>query len=317
MMDGNNESIALDEPIFTLPPRFSVIVAVYNDWEILDQCLRSLAQQANAPSFEVIIVDDDSQEVAPDSILRWNNSYPLTVLRQTRGNVSVARNRGIQISRGSILIFADADSRFQMDCLAVLSKIIVDSSQHDYFQLHLVGDCSGLVGKAEQLRLITFQEYMLQLDGCIRYLNTAGFAVRRSRVDIDKGLFDPAAVRAEDTFLLANLIHAGKLPLFVANAIVQHSIHLSFGQCLRKDMWSAFLEARVYALIASKGVRIQVSYRDRMMLLWSMWKASAHHSIGRLAWFALVMRQGLRLVIFLFMDFSRIRPNPRLPSISS
>ena len=301
--------MALDEPIATPPPRFSVIVAVYNDWEMLDQCLRSLKEQANAPSFEVIIVDDDSQESAPASILRWNNSYPLTVLRQAHGNVSVARNRGIQISRGSILIFADADSRFQTDCLAILNKTILDSPEHDYFQLHLIGDCAGLVGKAEQLRLITFQEYMLQVDGCIRYLNTAGFALRRSRVDIDKGLFDPAAVRAEDTFLLAILIHAGKLPLFVANAIVQHSIHLSFVQCLRKDVWSAFLEAKVYALIASKGVRIQVSYRDRIRLLWSMWKGSAQRSIGRLAWFALVARQGLRLIIFLFMDFSRIWPN--------
>ena len=47
---------------------------------------------------------------------------------------------------------------------------------------------------------------MLQPDGRIRYLNTAGFAIRRTAVNVEEGLFDPVAIRAEDTLLLANLM---------------------------------------------------------------------------------------------------------------
>lgn len=51
------------------------------------------------------------------------------------------------------------------------------------------------MGRAEELRLRVFQEHMLLPDGRIRYLNTAGFAIRRARVKIEVGLFDPVALR--------------------------------------------------------------------------------------------------------------------------
>jgi hypothetical protein len=43
--------------------------------------------------------------------------------------------------------------------------MIADSPQHDCFQLRLIGNCSSLVGRAEELRLSTFQNHMLQPDG--------------------------------------------------------------------------------------------------------------------------------------------------------
>ena len=202
-------------------PLFSIIIAAYNDWEPLDQCLQSLAQQADGPGFEVIIADDGSTEPAPEFIRQWQRYYHLTIDRQPHAGISTARNRGAQISRGSVLVFVDADSRLQANCLAALNAAITTSSQHNCFQLRLVGDCRGLVGRAEQLRLITIQDQMIQPNGCIRYLNTAGFAIRRSRVDIKRGIFDPVARRAEDTLLLSNLMQAGELPFFAHDAIVQ------------------------------------------------------------------------------------------------
>src|ERR1700680_1740553 len=240
----------------TKTPLFSIIIGVYNDWVSLGQCLHSLAQQGNGPRFEVIIVDDGSKEVAPEFICHWIRRYPLTIVRQSHAGISVARNRGVLLSEGSALVFVDADCRLQENCLAALASTIADSPEHDYFQLHLLGDCSGPVGRAEELRLITLQSHMLQRNGCIRYINTAGFAIRRARVDIEEALFDPVALRGEDTLLLAGLMQAGELPLFVANAFVRHVIPLSLMECLRKDVRSAYLEGRTYDIIASKGVRI-------------------------------------------------------------
>src|SRR5437667_11815480 len=105
-------------------PLFSIIIAAYNDWESLDQCLQSLAQQAGGPSFEVVIADDGSTGSAPEFIRQWQRYYPLTVDRQPHAGISTARNRGAQISRGSILVFVDADSRLQPNCLAALNATI-------------------------------------------------------------------------------------------------------------------------------------------------------------------------------------------------
>jgi glycosyltransferase involved in cell wall biosynthesis len=295
--------MATRDSISLTTPLWSIIIGVYDDWMPLNDCLRSLAQQQNGPGFEVIVVDDGSNEAAPEVIRQWNRSYTLTIVRQAHAGISVARNRGIQVSNGSILLFVDADCRLEKNCLAALESTIRSAPRHDCFQLHLVGDCSQPVGRAEQLRLITLQNHMLQPDGRIRYLNTAGFAIRRTRVDVDRGVFDPIAVRAEDTSLLASLMQSGDLPLFVADAIVQHSIPLSLLARLRKDIRSAYLEARTFDIIASKGVRIRVSHRQRLSMLWSMWKTSGQPAIGRSAWFALVMRQGLRQVVFLLYRF--------------
>lgn len=272
-------------------PRFSITIAVYNDWTPLNRCLRSLAQQKNSPSFEVIIVDDGSRLEAPESIREWSRRLPLTLLRQRHAGIAAARNLAIRASNGSVLIITDADCKFQEDCLAALDGALNRAPEHGYFQLHLIGDCSGLVGRAEELRLRTTQQFSLQPDGCIRYLNTAGFAVRRSRVDATAGLFDATARRAEDTLLLANLIQQGELPLYVPKATVQHAISLSLTKCLFKDVRSGFLEGKVYRMIASKNVRIHMTHSERLRILALTWKASAQPSIGRMGWIVLVLRQ--------------------------
>ena len=138
---------------------------------------------------------------------------------------------------------------------------------------------------------------MLQPDGCIRYLNTAGFAIRRSRVNLERGVFDPVALRAEDTLLLADLMQSGELPLFVPNAIVQHATPLSLVASLGKSMRSGYLEGRTYEIIASKGIRTRVSHRERLSMLSYMWKKSGQHFIGRSAWFVVVARKALQRII--------------------
>jgi glycosyltransferase involved in cell wall biosynthesis len=289
--------MANEPPTSTPVPLFSIIIGAYNDWVALNACLRSLTQQTNPPTFEVILVDDGSADPTPDFIRAWGNHYPLIIVRQLHAGVSSARNRGAQISKGPILVFADADSRFHTHCLQVLASTIANSPQQDSFQLRLTGDCATLVGRVEELRLITLQDHLLQPDGCLRYLNTAGFAIRRTQVNIDEGVFYTGAVRGEDTLLLAELMQRGQPPLLVANAIVQHETPFSLVESLRKEIRSAYLEMDTYKIIDTKGVKYRVTHRERLQMLRSMWKTSGRASIGRSAWFVLVTRQVLRLAL--------------------
>lgn len=284
-------------------PLFSIVIAVYNDWTALNGCLRSIVPLTHSSSLEVIVVDDGSDEPAPDLIRQCFRHLPLTMVRQSHAGISAARNGGIERSHGSILLFADADCRFQENCLAALESTIASSPQHDCFQLHLIGDRSQLTGRAEALRLITLQAHMLAPNGCIRYLNTAGFAVRRSSKLIEGGLFDPVALRGEDTLLLANLIGRQELPFFAADAIVKHDIALSLLRCLRKDIRSAFLERKTYSLIARMGIKIHMSNAERLSLLRSMWRVSGQASIGRAAWFVLAIRQSLNRIASVTASF--------------
>jgi glycosyltransferase involved in cell wall biosynthesis len=298
-------------------PAFSVIIAVYNDWGSLERCLRSLDRQMSAPSFEVVIVDDGSIAGAPDSIGKPKRNFPFRIVGQAHQGISPARNLGIQNARGSLLVFVDADCILREDCLAALQNAIDQRAQDNYFQLRMIGDCSNLVGRAEELRLATIQNHMVQLDGYIRYLNTAGFAMRRVRVDGEGKVFDPAVQRAEDTLLLANLMQNGELPWFVNEAIVQHAIPLSLAACLIKDVRSAYLERATYDIIAAKGVKFRVSHRERLSMLRSMWSISARRSIGRSAWFVLGARQFVRLVMLLMTDPASLQRSTRVSAKST
>jgi len=308
-----------NEIVPSAAPQLSVIIAVYGDWGPLARCLQSLRQQIAAPECEVIIVDDGSEISAPESVRSWDG-FPLRIVRQPHAGIPAARNRGIQCSKGSVLVFTDADCLLQPGCLAALSAVVADSPQHSCFQLCLAGDPSNAVGRAEELRLMTFQKQMLQPNGSIRYLNTAGFAIRRERAAAEVNLFDPSALRGEDTLLLANLMQRGELPLFVPRAVVQHVISLPLLQCLRKDVRSAWLEGRTYDLIAAKRVVIRMSKDERVAMLQEMWRAASHDSIGRIAWFVVVLRQGLQRFVSVIYRCRRLgtsaQPTPTAPTKS-
>ena len=272
-------------------PQVSIIIPLYNDWIALDSCLRSIAEQGYAGGLEVIVVDDGSATPAPENISQWKATLPLTIVGQSHKGVSAARNRGIQLSRGEVVLFVDADCRLQANCLAALESTMAGSPQQNYFQLRLIGDCSTVVGRSEHLRFDAMQHQMLRTDGSVRYLNTAAFAIRRSSLEVGSRLFNPVARRGEDTLLLADLILRNELPFLATDAAVLHIVPLTVLQCLRKDLRSAFLEGGTFALIADRGIRIRIDNRERLKMLRLTWVAARQPSIGKLAWFVLLSRQ--------------------------
>jgi glycosyltransferase involved in cell wall biosynthesis len=276
---------------------FSVVVPVYNDWWVLEGCLQALREQKGCAKFEVVLVDDGSDQPVPESILGWNRFFPVTVITQEHAGISPARNKGVQASKGAVIVFVDADCRMLPDCLSSLGAKVAELPRESCFQLHLIGNRANRVGRAEELRLVALQTHLLLPDGRVRYLNTAGFAILRSKVPEDGNLFNPIAIRAEDTLLLATLMRRGELPVFVPMATVQHCIPLSLAACLRKDVRSAYLERRAYDIIAARGITIQLTNRDRLAIMSTMWKESAQGSLGRVSWFIVTGRQMLRLLV--------------------
>jgi glycosyltransferase involved in cell wall biosynthesis len=294
-------------------PEISIIIAVYNGWSMLNHCLRSLAAQTG-PSFECIVVDDGSAEPVPETILHWGGRFALTVLRRDHAGISAARNAGIRASRGTLLLFTDADCEVQPGCLGELASAIQASTQDDFFQLRLIGQTHTETGRAEDLRLAAIQEQTLQPDGHIRYLNAAGFAARRSAVDMEAGLFSPVALRGEDTFLLVNLIQRHQLPRFVSQAIIRHCVPASLLVCLRKDLRSAYLQSRTYTLISKTGVKIRMSNRARLKMLRCMWRVAGSKSIPKTAFFVLIARQVLERTVSMVCQTAKIYP--RIQNVS-
>jgi glycosyltransferase involved in cell wall biosynthesis len=93
----------------------SVIIPNRNGATTIGKCLDAALASRHA-NFEVIVVDDDSQ----DNSINVIAPYPCKLLQLSKhGGAAVARNLGAQHARGAILFFTDADCLLQDATLAL------------------------------------------------------------------------------------------------------------------------------------------------------------------------------------------------------
>jgi glycosyltransferase involved in cell wall biosynthesis len=100
----------------------SVIIPTYNNAHFLGEAIRSVRAQTR-PADEVIVVDDGSTDRTA-AVLEAHADARLRVIRQPRGGVSSARNRGLDAARGDFIAFLDADDRWLPEMLAKQAALL-------------------------------------------------------------------------------------------------------------------------------------------------------------------------------------------------
>lgn len=199
----------------------SIIVPVRDRWNALVDCLRSLANQ-DPPPLEVIVVDDGSTQPIPEVLRQWNPPFALRFVKQSPLGIAAARNTGIQLAAGQLIILTDSDCVFRPNCLRELLKSAVDHPKDMAFQFQFVLEDKCLVWCIDSLAKDAKQQNLKTPSGQIRYLDTGGIAIRRAYVESACPLFNVADTRGADTSLLARLYMEGLLPRFVQSAHVEH-----------------------------------------------------------------------------------------------
>lgn len=105
----------------------SIIIPTYNEKGILEKCIKSLGEQT-LDNIETIIIDDGSTDGTLDILKNLKGSLPnLKFIKQNHLGVGAARNAGVKLSKGEILVFVDADMTFDKDFLRNLVAPIIES----------------------------------------------------------------------------------------------------------------------------------------------------------------------------------------------
>lgn len=194
-------------------PSVSVIVPVYNGEKYLAEALESIRRQDYRP-LEVVVVDDGSTDRTGEVARGFDLN--LRYFRQPNRGPSAARNKGLEVARGEIIAFQDADDLWPEGKLALqLPKLMDDPS------LEIVSGrvqrikLAGVAGGGE-----VFEDF---LEPCISY--NLGSALYRRGVFDRVGPFDATMRYSEDVEWLLRARERGVRMLILRRVTLLYRLH--------------------------------------------------------------------------------------------
>ena len=134
--------------------KYSFIIPVYNCVKYLEDCVNSILN-IGIHNMEIVIIDDgstDGSERLCDRLERLYSSS-IKVFHQSNQGVSVARNKGIEVSEGEYIVFVDSDDLIDFQNA---QKLISEVESQTDFDLVMCGVTfeyykKGIVYKKETL----------------------------------------------------------------------------------------------------------------------------------------------------------------------
>lgn len=97
----------------------SIVIPVYKVEKFIYQCLDSIYSQGMDENwFEVVVVNDGTPDKSMDVVDKFRDHTNLTIINQTNQGLSVARNNGMDKSKGEYVWFVDSDDWLEPNALS-------------------------------------------------------------------------------------------------------------------------------------------------------------------------------------------------------
>lgn len=289
----------------TAAPKLSLVVATYNRPGSLLKLLCDLDQQS-LPSdhFEVIVVDDGSEQLVSDFTANLSVRYSLRVLRQNNQGRVAARNAGITKAKHDIIVLTDDDMQFVPSFLAAHQKAHAEGATLVFGQIKWPPHVAKMPvyeqfhDKNLQKSYDGFRAGTIALDGF--RLCSGNVSFRKDEFH-QVGGFDPGLASNEDRDLGIALEKNGAIIAFAGDAV---SVHYSDHSSLAGWLTGAYR----YGIFDEK---IEKKYPDLATadpLFMSFYKPSLQHTIFYLGLYLPGLAQVLaKLALLLAVAFDMFR----------
>jgi cellulose synthase/poly-beta-1,6-N-acetylglucosamine synthase-like glycosyltransferase len=109
----------------------SVIIPLYNKARFINEAIKSIQAQTYQ-NWEIIVVDDGSTDDGAE-VVRAIDEPRVLLVQQPNGGVSRARNHGIELAKGELICFLDADDWYGPYYLEVLATMANDDPAAQFF----------------------------------------------------------------------------------------------------------------------------------------------------------------------------------------
>src|SRR6187549_2764468 len=130
---------------------FSVVIPTYNRLEMLVRVLDALDLQVDAPSFEVIVINDGSRD---ETERVMSERKGITFRTQPNGGPGRARNHGVSLARGRYVVFIGDDTVPEPRFLAEHARVHAEAGDDP------LAACLGYTGWPRGERVTAFMDYI-------------------------------------------------------------------------------------------------------------------------------------------------------------
>jgi cellulose synthase/poly-beta-1,6-N-acetylglucosamine synthase-like glycosyltransferase/peptidoglycan/xylan/chitin deacetylase (PgdA/CDA1 family)/spore germination protein YaaH len=138
-------------------PFVSVIVPAYNEERVIEATIRSLLN-SDYENFEIIVVDDGSQDRTSDVVREQFGDEPLVRLfTEPNAGKASALNFGLRFAKGEVIVALDADTQFPGETIRALAQRFVDRAIGAVAGNAKVGNRINIVTRWQALEYITSQ----------------------------------------------------------------------------------------------------------------------------------------------------------------
>lgn len=111
---------------------FSIIIPVYNVNEYLNSCIQSVLSQ-EFKDYEIILIDDGSNDGSEKICDRYSIEYEnIKVIHKRNEGPAIARNVGIENSKGKYIIYLDSDDMLVDNALNKCNELVL-KDDYDVF----------------------------------------------------------------------------------------------------------------------------------------------------------------------------------------
>ena len=258
-------------------PRLTIIVVTYNSGAEIEACLRSLSRTIKTLSFEVILVDNASQD---DTVDRVRGSFSDVVIVQNSHNVGfpAANNQALRLARSEYALLLNPDTVVHEGAVEQLVAVLERNPEVGVCGPQLV-DAEGVL--ANDLRQPTFFRIVVNTLGleaftsrllgpeCQEAVSGAALMFRRSLV-AKIGLLDEHMFWAEDGDFCLRAAEAGYRIWRVQSAVITHYVGRSTNSNL--------------------ALYLKMQYASRIRFLWKHGRPVEFWLALPLFYFSLAMR---------------------------
>ncbi|MDO6675931.1 glycosyltransferase [Tenacibaculum sp. 1_MG-2023] len=182
--------------------QFSIIIPVYNRPQEIDELLESLTKQDLKDDFEVLIVEDGSENSSEEIVNKYRSKLNLNYFYKENSGAGASRNYGMQRASGNYFIILDSDVIVPSQYLSEVKKALEenytdafggpDAAHPSFTALQIAINYSmtsmlttgGIRGKKKAVGKFQPRSFNLGLSK-IAFEKTNGFSKMKAGEDID------------------------------------------------------------------------------------------------------------------------------------